>query len=165
MTAIPSQIAKAPSDTTASIDPGSPLQLVLFEKKTSRHAWRYIGTYKAGDQAQLTASENTIRKTFNALHAKDGVQWAVVAREGADPIRYFGLTKKRGRGQLSGREANTVQSLESLGVIVLEFPEPAPEPKAEETPRCAPHGMMLPCAKCAADKPDWAGKEILEREG
>ena len=109
-----------------------PMQLVVFEKKTPRSAFRYFGTYKAGNQDELTASENTIRKTFQQLHqsfdgagrlcADDGVQWVVVATEGAVPLQFWSMNQIKGRGRQRHSVPKSLPSINHIGAIVMELP-------------------------------------------
>lgn len=153
------------------------VQLLVFEKKTPRSAWRYMSTYKGNSQEECNASEITIRKTFAALHRNDGVQWAVVAADPQQLIAFQstkGVNRHRRDVRVRRRDPLAVHSLDGLGVVVLQFPE-ADDPADESTPRCV-CGRMLAiigeraiCTGCAQEVPMpakqvWTSEQILERE-
>ncbi len=99
---------------------------MAFMRKPKGKAYRCefcLCWHKAGDQAELTASENTIRKTHAALHANDGVRWAVVASESADITLLYERKLIRGKGTNRRLYPKSFESLEQFGAVVIELPE------------------------------------------
>lgn len=122
------------------------IELVVFERKNKRSHWRYLSSYKADTQAQLDASESTIRKLYPALHKNDGVEWAVL---GIQTHLVWTLRLQR--------KAQAFRSLEQIpGVVCLQFPE-AVELNDDVTPRCTCGHMVAVinertvCTVCGAE--------------